>query len=214
MALGRRFVLVGLALAWGVAATHGAYIVTPLHGGQSSFTVEPNQAFDLDIVLTSDAADQHNSAIFRVNFRHDTDPAPGLRYDSYIWSAPYETGTFWDDSKPIRSALPAVLDANTLSGPGYTPGVVDVELSNVIPTGYGLFGQGVLTTLTLTVPATFAPDQTLWINVQPDTFANGFDEIPTTAGPVFALHIVPEPGSCLLVGLALVAVGLRRTRYP
>ena len=189
------------------SAAFGAYTITPLHNGGTSAEVAPGEAFDLDIVLTSNAADAHNSAIFRVGFSE-----PGLLYDAYLWVAPYQTGTIWDDSDPLLSGLPLVLAASTLSGPGYPAGVVDIELSNVVPIGQGRFDEGLLTTLMLTIPSDFEKDQSVWISVFPETIASGFDVIPTTAGPAFELRVVPEPASVALWLSALAACLSRRRR--
>ncbi len=182
------------------------YILSPISDGQSERTVNRGQSFDLDLVLSTDGADVHDSAIFRVIFFE-----PGLRLESYLWAAPYETGTIWDDSDPFLSDLPLTLNAATHDDPSDPPeGIVDIELSNVVPPPEGDFGAGTLVSLSIAVPVNFAA-QTVFIGVIPDTLANGFSEIPTTAGAVFQLHVVPEPSTAIAV-FAFSALLARRRR--
>lgn len=198
MRRGNRYCVAVAFLAVCAGTASADYIVTPLVGGSSTAQVQPGETFNLDIVLTSNVGDQHNSAIVRLVFW-----TPGLEYDSYVWGTPYETGTIWDDSSPFLTELPTVLGPDTFVDP-YYPGVTDIELSNVVPIGQPLFGVGTLVTLVLTVPPCFAPDQTVLIAVDDNdtldtlVLANGFDIIPSTAGPVFALHVVPEPAGGVL----------------
>ena len=204
--------LVGMAAIVALVGSplRASYTILPRSGGAAGLDVAPGESFPLNVILASDAGDRHNSAIFRVVFKEDGLPAPGLEYLSYSWASPYTTGSVWDDSHPQVSALPVALDANTLAGGGYSPGVVDLELSNVVPTGGGTFSEGSLATLGLKVPVAFAPGRTIMISIEPDTIANGFTEIATTAGPDFALHIVPEPAGIGLCLVGLVGLMVRR----
>ena len=77
-------IVVVAVLAASMVSAEGAYIVTPLSEGIGSRTVDLGESFDLDVVLTSDAADEHLSAVFRVAFS-----SPGLSYESYQWLSPY-----------------------------------------------------------------------------------------------------------------------------
>ncbi len=165
------------------SSAHADYTLSPLSGGSASKTVQKGDSFSLDLVLTSDGSDEHNSAIFRVVFS-----SGGLSYESYAWTAPYATGTTDDDSKPLIADLPTVLTADTLSGPGYPAGTVDIELSNVLASA--TFGTGTLATMTITVPASYSGSNSVTISVAPDTFADGFTEINTIAGPSFKLTTV------------------------
>lgn len=194
----------------GLAVPAGAsYILTPLSGGAGAATVNPGDAIDLDILLTTSAADEHTSAILRLVFSE-----PGLLYEGYTWAAPYANGTIDDDSKPLAGGLPLVLGADTLSGAGYPAGMVDVELSNVTDGGAGPpppFGVGVLVTVTLRVPAGYQPAPgTITIGVAPDTLASGFGVIDAAAGPGFELTVTPEPATLALLLAGGLALAIRR----
>ncbi|MBC7771464.1 MAG: hypothetical protein H7210_03100 [Pyrinomonadaceae bacterium] len=169
----------------------------------TSITRTPGQSFDLDITLTSDAADQHNSAIFRVVFS-----SPGLVYQDYEWSTPYVTGGIFDDCLPPIADLPVIISPQLVQGPGFPAGVSDIELSNVV--GSGTFGVGLLARLTFLVPSDYAGADQMTISVAPDTFARGFDEIPTLAGTSVLVTIpAPVTSTMLILGLG---VGVPRRR--
>jgi hypothetical protein len=198
--------IAGFMLLAPPAISQAAYMLTPSSGGSNSITVAPGGSFSLDMVLTSDGADSHNSSLWSVTFSE-----PGLTYQSYDWQLPYVDGTSSDDSNPHATDLPTTITAASLNGP---PGVVDIELTNRTPVAAPLFTTGNLITLSLTVPLTYSGSGTVLINVVPDTFANGFDDIQTTAGQQFTLNVsVPEPATAgvLLLGGALLA-GRRRRR--
>ena len=202
----RYAVLFGVLSLLIAAPTEADYIVTPLVEGMSSVTVEWGDSFTLDLDLSSDAGDTHNSAIIDVIFAE-----PGILYEAYEWAAPYVTAPPYDDSAPILAALPLLLDADTLAGPGYPDGVVDVELSNVLIGG--TFGEGTLVSLDLTVPADFGYEGSVFIAASPDTIADGFDVIPSTGGQVFELVVVPEPsGGAVLLAVFLGVLRYRRRR--
>ena len=199
-------IVAGLCLWVLLAAqpTQADYILTIASGGLSTLVVSPGDTFDLDVTITSDAGDVHNSAIFQIIFS-----ASGLIYESYFWASPYETGTIFDDSAPFTNDLPLLLDDLTLSGLPYPDGVVDIEMANVVADG--AYDEGLLVTLSLFVPLDFRIGS-LFIEVQPDTIANGFNVIPTTAGEVFDLIVIPVPGAVLPLLVAMVACGRRRCR--
>ncbi len=201
----RLIMLAPALLLCGLAAApaRAAYTLIPTADGLSTRTVAPGDPFRLDVTLTSDAADQHNSAIFQLFFTE-----PGLVYQSYDWAAPYADGPPFDDSTPLLADLPAALDADLLTGPGHPAGVTDVELSNVLIGS--TFGVGTLVSLDLLVPADFAFRGSLFIAAVPDTFADGFDEIPAASGQVFELIIVPAPPAWPL----LLLLPLLRTLPP
>lgn len=180
------------------------YILSPLSMGESSRTATPGESFSLDMVLSASAGEEHNSAIFRVTFS-----APGLWYEGYEWHSSY--GMVFDDSVPAAALLPLELESGTLMGPGYPDGVVDIELSNVAPIGF--FGEGALVSLNLRVPLDYAGPETITIQVEPDTFANGFDELVVIPGESFVLTI-PSPQGGVVLSLAVLwtGMGLRRRR--
>jgi hypothetical protein len=181
------------------SAARAAYVLTPFSGGFNTITVAPGGSFSLDLVLTSEAADEHNSAIFRVVFSE-----PGLIYSGFTWQSPYTLA--YDDSKP-NTGFDILLDAATLSGPAYPDGVVDIELSNVVEPG--TFTTGTLVRLDLAVPADYSGAPTVYISAAPDTIANGFDIIDTAAGGDFTLN-VPEPAAWTIVSLVGAVALLRR----
>lgn len=200
---------VALLLGAGAAA-RADYTVTLLSGGLGAATVQPGDLLTLDVVVSGDPADVHDAAILRLEF---TDG--GLAYLGYLWAAPYANGTPDDDSKPLLGALPAVLDAATLSGTGYPAGVVDVELSNVTDGAGGpppAFASGTLATVTLRVPDDWSGPGLVGIGVRPDTFSRGFAVVPASAGPDFMLTIVPEPATLALMAAGALALLARRRR--
>jgi len=152
-------------------------------GGASSVTVSPGQTVILDVVVTSTAAESHNSAIFRL-----IASAPGLVYQSYTWQAPYLNGTLDDDSKPLIRDLPSVLSATTLQGLGYPADTADVELSNVTGDGSG-FTNGTLVQLVLRVPADYQGPGSITITAVPSAIASGFALIPTTVAGSFNITV-------------------------
>lgn len=184
-----------------VAAAHADYVVTPLAGGVSAVDLQWGDSLTIDLVLSSDAGDVHDSAIVQLIFT-----APGLVYESYAWAAPYTSAPPLDDSTPILADLPAVLDVDSFYDP-VSPTLVDLELSNVLIGA--TFGSGTLVSLDFTVPADFGFEGTLYVAATPDTLAHGFDEIPTAAGTPLTLNIIPEPAT-LLALLAGVFLSRRR----
>ena len=190
-----------------------AYILTPTQTitGASSASVAKGSLVSIDFVLTSTGSDVNNSAIFQVNLS-----APSLVEQSYVWATPYTTGTTNDDSTPNsaakgggRAQTPTAVTATTFNGP--VANAVDLEFNNFLDTG--TFGTGKLVTMVLQVPAAYSGTTPITVTAIPDTFANGFTAINTTAGPAFTINVVPEPGTIGLLGV--VAGGLlarRRTR--
>lgn len=176
--------LLSLLLNLDLEKAQGAYSIFVASQGAASRTVQVGEAFNLDVVLFSDVSDVHNSAILRLVFS-----APGLFYDSYLWSPPYGNGTSEDDSKPLARQLPLLLNTNTLTGAGYPNGAVDLELSNVTSTQPG-FGSGTLVRLTLSVPLDYAGPTNVTVTIRPESFANGFNNIPTVPSSSFTLTIV------------------------
>lgn len=199
----RKFFAAGILCALAAQVASGAYVLTPLVAGGSAANVSPGSSFVVDIVLTSGAGALHNAAVFQVEFSE-----PGLIYTGYEWQAPYLNGTLDDFSTPLASDLPQALTASTFNNP-LRPGVVDVDLQNVLPAGPD-FGVGLLVRLFLTVPADYAGAPEIEIRAVPDLFSLGFEDVPTTAGTSLAIF-VPGPGT-LMTACGIMAAGLRRRR--
>lgn len=183
-----------------------AYMLTPLSAGLNDRTVVLGESFSVDVVITSDTADRHTSAVFQTRFTR-----AGLILSDVIWGTPYVSGGLLDDSVPAGSALPATLNPDTLSGGSYPPGLVDIELANaLIGTS---FGTGTLVTLELTVPNDPALLGTTFISLNADQIFNGFSEVPTQEGQVFTLNIViPAPGASAVAAAGLLIAASRRRR--
>ncbi|MGP1345992.1 MAG: hypothetical protein ACTS3F_04890 [Phycisphaerales bacterium] len=187
----------GLSIA---PSADAAYMLTPMVGGLSVVTLEYGQTFEMQVMLSSDAGDAHNSSLFRLLFTE-----AGIEYLGYSWGSPYEDKTFFDFSAPLWTALPAVIDPDLVPGGA---SVSDISLSNVVPNGS--FGEGQLVTLSLRIPSDWSGPSTVFVVPLPDTFANGFDEIETEAGTALTLNlIVPSPGA---VGLLVAAAGVGAVR--
>jgi hypothetical protein len=167
------------------AAARADYTITATSGGASSVTVGTGLDFDVEIHLDSDGGDVHNSAIYRVVLS-----LAGIEYTGYAWGAPYQTGTAFDDSFPFIDFLdpksPLEILATTLAGPGYPAGAIDVELSNVVPSG--TMSEGLITTLNLRIPPGY-PLEPLSICIEPDFIALGFRMIAAEAGPPLEVTI-------------------------
>ncbi len=183
----------------------GAYVITPMTGGKNQVQVLPGEEFKLDIVLSSDNMDKHDTSIFRVKFS-----VPGLICQSYQWSTPYLNQTDDDDSTPLWDSLPLALQADTLQGSGYPENIVDIELSN---TADDDFDSGLLVSIILQVPETWnLDDELIFVDVVPDSFTNGFNEITTSSGPCLTITI-PEPVSFVLIGMGWLSIyNNRKTR--
>lgn len=124
-----------------------------------------------------------NSAIVRITLLE-----PGLTLAGYTWMAPFGAPPF-DDSVPPAATLPVAPDADTLVGPGYPDGVVDIELSNF---AFDTFATGRVATLLFKIPDDFTGSY--YLTAAPDAFGNGFDPVTFAAGPVFELRVVPDAG--------------------
>lgn len=200
-----RFVGCCALLALAAVPARAGYMMSLTHAGNSSAAVLPGGSLVLDIAITADAAETHNSAVFRVEFS-----APGLRYAGYEWESPYLNGTLDDDSKPLGFSLPVLLDDLLLSGVGYPDNVVDIELSNVLPIGPN-FGSGMVAHLTIQVPEMFAGAPNVLISLVPDQIALNGAEISTRTSGSFNL-IIPSPSVSALFLVTVSGVLTRRGR--
>jgi len=197
------------ALALGAACalstdSSAVYTLTPLSDGASARVVSEGTSFDLEVVLSSDDGDTHTSSILRLLFT-----SPGLILEALEWVSPYTTGGLFDFSVPAAAELPAPIVDSTLPSP---PGLIDIELSNIVFPGE--FGEGPVARLTIGVPADWLASggaAEVFILAQPDTVADGFDEIATSAGPGLAITIVPAPATAM-PALLFVVMLRRRSR--
>ncbi|MBL8745522.1 MAG: hypothetical protein JNK58_04105 [Phycisphaerae bacterium] len=198
----RTLALIGCLAAWSAVAApaQAGYMMGLSSGGAASASVLPGDSIELQVAITADSSETHNSAIFRVLFS-----SAGLRYMGYSWSSPYLNGTLDDDSKPLGGSLPVVLDDLTLTGVGYPAGVVDVELSNVLPVGPN-FGSGIIARMTLQVPETYNGAPEVQISLAPDEIALNGSTVSTRTGGFFNL-IIPSP-SVSAGGFLVAASGL------
>ena len=205
-----RFVRPAVVVATLAAAAlpaHAAYIMTPLSNGQNQRTVALGQTFTLDVVLTSNTApaDTHTSALFQMRFTQ-----PGLVLNTIAWAAPYTTGGAFDFSLPAPADLPLAITPGVLSGGLYPQGLNDIELANAL-IGQ-TYGTGTLVSLSFTIPANLGYTGPIFISLNPDEIASGFNLVPTTAGQVFRLDVViPSPATlALLAPWAMLARRRRR----
>ncbi len=74
------------------------------------------------------------------------------------------------------------------------------------------FGEGTLVSLDLAVPDAFGFLGSISIAASPDTFAHGFEEIPTIAGQLFELVVTPEPSTGAIVLSVMLGLIHRRRR--
>lgn len=194
------FVL-GLSCA---APAFGMYTLTPMSDGLNERTVALGQPFTLDVVITSDTADVHTSAVFQTRFTR-----AGLVLTGIEWGTPYVSGGPFEDTVPVRAALPVALGPDTLVGGSYPPALTDIELGNALIGS--TFGVGTLVTLQFTVPANPALVGTTFISLNPDQIFNGFTPVSSRAGQVFTLNVViPSPGAGAVLAAGLLGLAGRR----
>ena len=176
------------ALSSSLAAAAGDAVAS-LHcratGGNAVIGVRPGGTFTTVIALESSLPIIYNSALFRVVLTR-----PGIAVNAYQWADPFETGGPFDFSLPGMQ-LPQAVDADTLAGPTYPEGVLDVEFASFLPVGDR--GTGTVVEVDFTIPANLAPGETVFITAVPDTFAFGVLTIPTAAGTVLTVRTTFSP---------------------
>ncbi len=170
------------------ASAYGDYTLWPKVGGASSATVNQGDMFVMELVLTSDGADTHSSAIFTLEFEK-----PGLIYNFNGWVIPYDIDGIDNASEPGNADLPVTGDVDTWSDiPSEDPGSIDIYLENFVPQDGEDFTTGALVVLSMTVPIGFSPGE-MTITAVPDTFDNGWGSV-TTIGESFTLDVPYQLG--------------------
>ena len=184
----RIFVSIITLLAMASVAT-ADYTLTPQINGETVIVVGQGGLFSLDLVLTIDANDFHDSAIFTVEFSE-----PGFIYEGYAWGAPYETGGIDDWSEPALGDLPVTIGVDTYEDlPGFDANAADVYFENLTPLGSNeeplddMFTTGTLVTMDLRVPIGAPIWSIIEITAVPDSFDNGTELVTTTGGTLFLL---------------------------
>jgi len=129
--------------------------------------------------------------------------APGLWYTGYYWHGVF-AGSGWDNSQPGTIELPTEITADSYDDP-MSPGAIDLHFENF--TLEAPFGQGMLLSVFLTVPADWqAPAQEITVSVVPDTITKpGGSYVQAMAGPPLVLSVVQEPSSFLTVAGSMLA---------
>jgi hypothetical protein len=120
----------------------------------------------------------------------------------------------FEDSSPGAASLPAIITPQLFERPE-APELNDVGFSNVVDpdSGVSVAGVGALLTATFAVPLNYTGAARVFMFAIPDTFANGFDVIPTEIGRGVTLNItIPEPASVVLLACAGWVGGARRRR--
>ncbi len=181
------------------------YIITPLFEGLNDLELVEGESATIDFVVTSDANDQLDSAIFSLVLTE-----PGIQIDGYTWAAPFATGGIFDDSTLPPEDLPVAIDGDTHTAPGAPFGLIDFEFSNVL-IGQS-FTTGTILSVDISVPVGLGYEGNVFIIARPDTFADGFNEIDTEGGTALTLSVlIPAPGG-VVCAIGAVPLVLRRRR--
>lgn len=177
-------------------AVYGDYVIRPLVNGVAQMDLRRGAAFDVDVVLTSNANDTHNGATFRLVFS-----APGIVVESYTWTQPFVTGSIGDASVPAAANLPVALTDQTVGAAGSD---VDMEFENASP---GFFGVGTLLTIACRVPGDYAGLGIVAIAIDTITIANGFNPIDVAATADLQLQIETKAVMAISPANRIVSVG-------
>jgi hypothetical protein len=191
-----------------VSGANGDYVLSA-YSSAPELELVPGQQFSVLVQLEGLAADVHNSCIFSLLLT-----APGLEIRGYEWVMPYEMVSPYEYSNPGAAALPAVITPDLFVRPD-APELNDVEFSNVVDpdSGTSTAAPGVILTATFAVPMDYRGPQHVYLFAVPETFANGFDVVPTQIGRGVALNIIVPGPAAAMPGLVLGAgVWCRRRR--
>ena len=151
-------------------------------GRATLISVLPGETFQVAIELSSKLPIEDNSGLFRILLSRDD-----VGISGYEWAVPFETGGITDFSLE-GVELPAVITADTLSGPGYPQDAVDIEFGNFLFAGTAQ--TGVVVEVEFTMPPKAQLGDQFFVVAVPDTFAFGFLGIPTEAGSVLTVRCV------------------------
>lgn len=206
-------VLLALAAAGGVAGSAASARADLMVSVDANLTdrvdVLPGGSFDVRVsVRTAGGASRFNSAIFQVLLG-----AEGVVLEAYDWASPFATGSIFDDSTPASMSLPLAITEGTLSGPGYSPGAIDFELSNVAESDAMQVSESAsaLVALRFRLPADWAGPGNFTIAASPDTFADGFDVSAAVSDSMLTVRVIPAPAvGCLLLVVPCAAMRRRR----
>jgi hypothetical protein len=186
------------------------YQATLASDGASRIERRPGETFPLSVSLqpTVGSEARHDAIVIRLLFSE-----PGLLFQFYEWSPPYENNSSDEDSHPSVPQLPVTVTETTLSGLGFPDGRIDIQLGNLVAEEGVTFGVGEVVRLGFRVPDS-QPLGDFQISFDSVHAARGFDPVPVDYGLPFTVAIVPEPQVWMLAlpGLALIVAQRRRGR--
>lgn len=191
-----------------LAGSANADFVLNLSSTSAELDLALGQEFSVMVYLDGPSAQVHNSCIFSLLLT-----APGLEIRGYDWAAPYQMASPYEYSNPGAAALPAVITPDLFVRTD-APELNDVEFSNVVDpqSGQTVATPGMILHATFAVPMSYVGPQHVFMFAIPETFANGFDVVPTQIGRGVSLNIVvPGPGGSVAgLGVCLWAMARRR----